>query len=253
MVKKGQKVELVVLLQSAWFLKVRWALKHHGVKYRITPYTPLIGEYWLRWKTGKWSGRVSTPVLITPDGALLDSFDICEWAEDHTENPSASKLFPQDKLGEIRKWNDISEQALHYARTQTFARLKKDKGPVYAMMPPFVKALGPIGDWFSTWFIDTFTAKYKDLSSAASIEKTKAGFLELRKALKDNKGYILGHFSYADVTMAVALQAVEPVGPPISKMSEEKRKEFRNTVLAAEFGDLLEWRDKLYKDYFPQV
>ena len=28
----------------------------------------LIGEYWLRWKTGKWSGRVTTPVLLTPDG-----------------------------------------------------------------------------------------------------------------------------------------------------------------------------------------
>ena len=37
------------------------------------------------------------------------------------------------------------------------------------------------------------------------------------------------------------------------RMSEEKRKEFTNTVLAAEFGDLLEWRDKLYKDHFPQV
>ena len=37
------------------------------------------------------------------------------------------------------------------------------------------------------------------------------------------------------------------------RMSEEKRKEFRNEVLAAEFGDLLEWRDKLYKDYFPQA
>lgn len=47
--------------------------------------------------------------------------------------------------------------------------------------------------------------------------QTKAGLLELRKALKANKGYVLGEFSYADVTMAVALQAVEPVGPPISK------------------------------------
>lgn len=28
----------------------------------------LIGEYWLRWKTGKWSGRVTTPVLFTADG-----------------------------------------------------------------------------------------------------------------------------------------------------------------------------------------
>jgi len=25
------------------------------------------------------------------------------------------------------RWNEMSEQALHYARTQTFARLKKDK------------------------------------------------------------------------------------------------------------------------------
>ena len=39
----------------------------------------------------------------------------------------------------------------------------------------------------------------------------------------------------------------------LCRMSEEKRKEFTNTVLAAEFGDLLEWRDKLYKDHFPQV
>ena len=39
----------------------------------------------------------------------------------------------------------------------------------------------------------------------------------------------------------------------LCRMSEEKRKEFRNEVLAAEFGDLLEWRDKLYKDHFPQA
>lgn len=55
------------------------------------------------------------------------------------------------------------------------------------------------------------------LTKMALCLQTKAGFLELRKALKANKGYVLGRFSYADITMAVALQAVEPVGPPISK------------------------------------
>ena len=30
-------------------------------------------------------------------------------------------------LGCICRWNEISEQALFYARTQTFARLEKDK------------------------------------------------------------------------------------------------------------------------------
>ena len=42
-------------------------------------------------------------ICVSCAGPLLDSFDICEWAEDHTENPGASKLFPQDKLSEIRK------------------------------------------------------------------------------------------------------------------------------------------------------
>ena len=41
------------------------------------------------------------------------------------------------------------------------------------MMPPFVKALGPVGAWFSDWFINTFIAKYEDLSKAASIEKAR--------------------------------------------------------------------------------
>jgi len=36
-------------------------------------------------------------------------------------------------------------------------------------------------------------------------------------------------------------------------MSEEKRKEFTNKVLAAEFPDLVKWRDDLYKNHFPQA
>ena len=52
---------------------------------------------------------------------------------------------------------------------------------------------------------------------SAAPAQTKAGFLELRKTLKANNDYVLGEFSYADITMAVALQAIEPVGPPISK------------------------------------
>ena len=39
------------------------------------------------------------------------------------------------------------------------------------MLPSFVKALGPVKEWFSTWFISTFIAKYKDISDTASFEK----------------------------------------------------------------------------------
>ena len=37
-------------------------------------------------------------------GAMLDSFDISEWAEDHSEKPGASKLFPHTKLADIKKY-----------------------------------------------------------------------------------------------------------------------------------------------------
>ena len=47
------------------------------------------------------------------------------------------------------------------------------QSPVYAMLPSFVKALGPVKEWFSTWFISTFIAKYKDISDTASFEKVQ--------------------------------------------------------------------------------
>lgn len=40
---------------------------------------------------------------------------------------------------------------------------------------------------------------------------------ELREVLKTNNGYVLGAFSYADITMAVACNVIDPIGPPISK------------------------------------
>ena len=35
--------------------------------------------------------------------------------------------------------------------------------------------------------------------------------------MEANNGYVLGALSYADITMAVAANAIEPLGPPISK------------------------------------
>lgn len=40
---------------------------------------------------------------------------------------------------------------------------------------------------------------------------------ELREAVRANNGFVLGAFSYADITMAVAANVIDPLGPPISK------------------------------------
>ena len=48
--------------------QVEWALNHHNINYKSTTYTPLLGEGWLRRKTGKKEGLITVPVMFTPDG-----------------------------------------------------------------------------------------------------------------------------------------------------------------------------------------
>jgi hypothetical protein len=38
-------------------------------------------------------------------------------------------------------------------------------------LPPFIKSLGPLADLFGVWYLNQFSSKYDDLSSAASLEK----------------------------------------------------------------------------------
>lgn len=45
-------------------VQARFALKHHGVEYKTTPYLPVLGDLMLRWRLGQWSGRVTVPVLF---------------------------------------------------------------------------------------------------------------------------------------------------------------------------------------------
>ncbi|EIE23059.1 hypothetical protein COCSUDRAFT_53495 [Coccomyxa subellipsoidea C-169] len=248
--------ELVALPGSAWTLKARWALKHHNVKYRTTVYTPVFGAWWLRFRSGKWSGRITTPVMFTPkDGVLFESLDIAQWADDHSSAAGASSLFPAAKLEDIRRWNDAADTALHYARSRVFATLKSSKklrtARMAARMPSFFKALGPLGDVFNNWYLNQFSSKYEDVSSAASLEKTKAVLRDLQEAIKANGGYVLGSFTYADIAMAVAVQTIEPVGPPFTKLSDEARAALTHQELKAEFGELVAWRDQIFQKHFP--
>ena len=45
--------------------------------------------------------------------------------------------------------------------------------------------------------------------------QVKAALQDVRDAVKANNGYLLGHFSYADIAVAVAvLTSTDPLGPP---------------------------------------
>src|SRR5689334_2595000 len=94
---------LVGLHYSPWTEKARWALDHHGLPYTYEEYLPMIGEPALRLRTRRAFGKVSVPVLIDRDEAVFDSWEIARFAE---KQGKGSKLFPEDRLHQIRAWNE---------------------------------------------------------------------------------------------------------------------------------------------------
>ncbi|HLL25768.1 MAG TPA: glutathione S-transferase C-terminal domain-containing protein, partial [Kofleriaceae bacterium] len=75
---------------------------------------------------------------------------------------------------------------------------------------------------------------------------SRAGLDRLRAAIA-NEHLVGGGFSYADLTMAAALQFVRPVDGFIT-LGPAMREAWTNHTLAAEYGDLLAWRDRRYAE-----
>eukprot|EP01102_Stenamoeba_stenopodia_P014837 TRINITY_DN4984_c0_g1_i3.p1 TRINITY_DN4984_c0_g1~~TRINITY_DN4984_c0_g1_i3.p1 ORF type:complete len:172 (+),score=29.32 TRINITY_DN4984_c0_g1_i3:125-640(+) len=113
----ANKRELVGLTVSPYTLKALWALRHHEVKFTFSEYLPILGEFKLRVRTGKWSGEVSVPVLLNfdatkeEDKVVFDSFEIAKFtnARAMADDPSGHDLFPAEHLTEIEEWNRKSE------------------------------------------------------------------------------------------------------------------------------------------------
>ncbi|CAL5224599.1 g7310 [Coccomyxa viridis] len=244
-------VELVSSFISPWTLKVVWALAFHKIQYSNVSYTPIAGEGWLRRKTGKNNGLISVPVMFTPEGTLMDSFDIAQWADAHSQRDDGVKLFPAGQLEAIHKWNKASDDILDHWRALLFSRLQIDKEARRQMMPPILNSLGPITDWLSSRRIGALRAKYDSFSKASSATKAEKALQDLRAAVEANNGYVLGALSYADITMAVAANAIEPLGPPISKapapMRQPCKPEWRT-----QYADIVEYRDRIVKEHYPK-
>mmetsp|Transcript_36218 Transcript_36218/g.80591 ORF Transcript_36218/g.80591 Transcript_36218/m.80591 type:complete len:280 (-) Transcript_36218:391-1230(-) len=244
--------ELVSLQVSPWSLKARWALKHHSIQYRTTPHAPVIGDYKLRWRLWKWTGKVTVPILFVKGQApITDSTDIARWADSHSCRSGAEPLFPGGQVEEVRRWVTLSDDVLFYGRRQLAELALVDPAVRARYLPRFIRRLGPLTDWVALWGARRFAAKYARESGGSSKEKALAALEELRSALQRSKfSYILGDkFSYADIVMAAALQMVLPVGPPYSASLAGRPVQL--VELEKQFGELLPWRDRVFKQHWP--
>jgi glutathione S-transferase len=242
---------LIALSYSPWSEKARWALRHHGVPHREVEYVPMLGTPWLRFTTRRFSGRVTVPTLLSESGeVVMDSCDIARWAEGRGQG---APLFPAEHLDAILHWNDRSERILAAGRALATRRTSDDADAQLEALPAFIPgAVRNLARPMAQMGVRYFTLKY-DTGTGTEAERLEGihnELLALRQALSGGDT-LWGPFTFAELSMAVALQFVEPVEGHRPTLAPATRRCWRQPELAREFADLLAWRDTVYARHQP--
>ena len=232
---------------SPWSERAAWVLDHHGLAYEAVEHVPFIGERRLRKIVGPEKKRVSVPVLIAGDEKLTESWDIALYADREGKGP---KLIPLEQKDEIRRWNDLADEVMAAGRVLVLRGILANPQALDEGLPPSFPRLlrpllRPVGRRAMHWFARKYEARLED--APAQQARVRAGLTTLRAALAKSSPYLLGTFSYADIVMATGLQGVSPVDGSYIRLGPATRKAWTQEEIAAEFPDLIEWRNQLYE------
>jgi glutathione S-transferase len=233
---------------SPWTEKARWALDHYGVRYRYEEYAPLVDEPWLRLRARRLRGRISVPFLLGPGLAVGDSFAIAREAE---RLGDGAPLLPPDLLAAIEAWNARSDRLIAAGRAQVLARTDASAAAQAESLPAFVPpALRPrlagltrLGTAYIRW--KYAVRPVPDELLEVDLAAVRAAIGTRHPATPREPGYLLDRFTYADVAVAAALQALRPHGRFPAALGPAQRDTWARPALAARWEDVLAWRDLL--------
>lgn len=231
---------LWALPHSPWSERARWALDYCRVPYVERAYVPRVGEWPMRLRTGRWSDRITVPILQTDSTTLHDGHEIARWADER----GSADLFPEGEQG-IARWHALSDRMLAAGRRRTSRGVIGDAVALRASMEmgaPFARWLPlSIGRSSTEWLLN----KYADLQEDTADEVILAeGMAELATAL-EGRDTLLDRFSIADVHMAVALQFVQPPTHMEPHIPEPSRHHWCVPELVDRHLELLAWRDRV--------
>jgi glutathione S-transferase len=233
---------------NPWGEKARWALDHHRIAYRHVLHRPLLGNVWLRFRRRRWRGPVTVPILITDDRVYGDSYEIVRFAE---RSGAGEPLFEAGSEERIESWNRESDAALHAGRALFVPRVEADPVAMRESMPapePFATLIAPLAGVGLRVFKRKYGIRAEDLRQH---EATLRAFLERARAATQS-GFVLDSFSYADIAIAVVLQFLVPPVAESVPIKPATRRCMGTPSLAADFGDLVAWRDRLYACHRPR-
>ena len=231
---------------SPYSEKARWALDHHRVPFQWHEHVPLAGELALRMRAGSLGKKVSVPLAIDGDVVLRDSVEIAR----HTEKiGKGSPLAPDDAASQ--DWDARSAAALGAGRVLVIRRSLEDHAALRDSLPRWMPHVlrgvsTPIAANANRFLLRKYDAE--GIGSDAARETMRQQLLALRAALGD-RATLASDFSYADLTMSVVLQMVVPVDERFIRLGDARRRAWTDETLAAEFPDLVAWRDRLYAEH----
>jgi len=234
---------LVHIPCSPWSLRARLALDLGRVIYRRRVHGPILGELWLRFRLGRSrqlrpGQRVTAPVLLTEQGAVLDSLDIARLAL------SGTPLWPDDPA--LKAWNRWSEQLLSLGRCATTRRVRADHDALIASLPPALAGLGPLSTLIGRLGAARILSKYGHAGTDAELEQQQDALLDQLDGALGGDSTLLGTLSYADLTVAAGLSFIRP--PAQLSVPEAARGAWTSPVLAKRYAHLLDWRDRVLAD-----
>jgi glutathione S-transferase len=227
-------LRLVTIPISHYCEKARWALDRAGMSYREEPHVQGIHRFAARHA----GGRVTVPVLVTPEGAIGESREILEWVD--ARIPLEQRLFPVES--EARSEVD-----------RLCARFDLELGPkgrrlMYVhIFPQRDLALGFNDNGVPAWedrmlrfgwpLFEHIIRRVLDISPGVEIADEAAVWRELdfvAQLLADGRPYLCGEcFTAADLTFAALSASV--VLPPAYGVPLPQPE-----VLAAPMADLVE-------------
>jgi len=240
--------ELIGMYYSPWTERARWALDYHKLPYRYAEYTTLLGEPLLRLRVGKPFGKVSVPLLTTPDGRVNDSFEIARFSDGKSnKNP----LVPAAHFDEIKGWSESAELALFSARIRATRRIRDSSDALADRLPGYTpgflrKALVPMAYVATEYILHKY--QLEDTSDEKLLHNMDVFFGKADKAL-NGREFVFENISFADIVIATALQALAPVDNKYIYLGLPSRKCMCEPDLATKYASLIAWRDVVYERY----
>lgn len=225
---------------SPWSHKARCALRHHKLSVHGHSYVSLVEEPLLRWRLRQWRGRVTVPVLFTPEGPITDSWEIALWAD---RNGSGSPLIPEHQRAEISEWNDVSQRLMAATRSVAMLRALEQPLVLLEVLPPPLTRL--LGEHTARLSVRLFNAKYAiDVSELSQYHRVIREELQrVQRALGDGRRYLTGELSYADIAVGIALGTLGPL--PGETTTGLQALHF-DAALGEEFASVRAWRDAIH-------